>query len=285
MNKNITALVYTRNEERRLPYVYENLRGFCEIIVFDGGSTDGTEEFCRKNGIKFVRRITDDFEPGLRWVFEKTPTEYVMHVYCAHIYPQELLDQFAIVANEGKYEAVFHDVVIYRYGEVVHRPHFRRISSGCNFYKKSVVNFNESKIHDELAIRFSNERMLRLEAKDSLSLHLFQDDDCESFTKKTINYCVTEANQKFPEVHEPNIFKMFFGALGRFVYWHIRTGAFTKGSKGLVYSIMNLIYDINLSVMIWERSKKLLQPNSARLNDEMKKRLLTNYKGTANKSM
>ena len=61
MNKNITAIVFARNELRRLPYVIDNLKGFCEIIVCDGGSTDGTLDYCNKNNIKYV--VRPEFRP------------------------------------------------------------------------------------------------------------------------------------------------------------------------------------------------------------------------------
>ena len=51
MNNNITAMIFTFNEERRLPFIYDNLKEFCQIIVFDGGSSDGTEKFCNDNNI------------------------------------------------------------------------------------------------------------------------------------------------------------------------------------------------------------------------------------------
>ncbi len=140
MNKNITAIVFARNEARRIPFIYRNLKDFCEVIVFDGGSTDGTKEYCKQNGIKFVVRPEDTTIMRLNtlaWVYENTPTEYVIQVYGAHLYPKQLLEKFSEVANENKKSAVFHDVVIYRYGEVVHRPLFRRISSACGFYKKA----------------------------------------------------------------------------------------------------------------------------------------------------
>jgi len=196
MNKSITAIVFTRNKERRIPVAYKNLKDFSEINVFDGGSTDGTEAFCRENGIKFVSRPVDTSEmrlQSLKWVYENAPSDYVIQVYCAHFYPKQLLDLFAHVAKENKKSAVFHDVVIYRYGAVVHRPLFRTISSACVFYRKSIINFEKSKIHDELAIAFDEKTMVRLKGHDDLSLHLFQDEDCESFTKTTINYEALEA--------------------------------------------------------------------------------------------
>ena len=277
MNKNITAIVFSRNEERRIQAIYENFKDFCEIIVFDGGSTDGTEDFCRKHCIKFVKRPEGDSWADrvkcLPWVYENTPTEYVIHVYGAHYYPKSLLEKFAAIANENKKVAVYHDVVVYRYGEVVHRPVVRRIASACVFCKKSVVNFENSKIHDEFSITFDKRTMLRLPGRDDLSLHLFQDEDCESFTRKTVNYVSIEARQRFAIGERMTGMRLLLGPIGRFLYQYIRTGSFTKGSKGLVYSVLNLIYDLNVSIILWELTNQLTFGDAIRKNAEKKAQL------------
>jgi len=277
MNKNITAMVYTLNEERRISTIFQNLKDFCEIIVFDGGSTDGTERYCREVGIKFVLRPPDNSEmrrESLKWAYKNTPTEYVLHVYGAHFYPMPLLERFAQAAHENKIVAVYHDVVVYRYGEVVHSPVIRRIASACVFYKKSIINFNNSKIHDELAITFDKKTMVRLSGRDDLSLHLFQDEDCESFTKKTINYEATEARQRFAQGSRMSGIRLIFGPLRRFVYQYLRTGSFAKGSRGLVYTILNLIYDFNVSIILWELTNDLTLKDAIKKNDERKGSLL-----------
>lgn len=276
MNKNITAIVFTRNEVKRLPAIYQNLKDFCEFIVFDAGSTDETEDFCRENGIKFIARPEDKTIMRLNtlsWVYENTPTEYVIQVYGAHFFPKQLLAKFAEVANENKKSAIFHDVVIYRYGDVVHRPLFRRISSACVFYKKNIINFEKSKIHDELAIEFNENTMIRLPGRDELSLHLFQDEDCESFTKKTINYEALEARQRFASGERMSGPRLIFGPIGRFLYRYFRTGSFSKGSKGLVYSVLNLIYDFNVSIILWELTNQLTFDDAIRKNAEKKAQL------------
>jgi glycosyltransferase involved in cell wall biosynthesis len=279
MNKNITAIVFTLNEERRLPYVYENLKGFCEITVFDGGSTDGTLEYCKKNNIKFVMRPAECYETrakGLFWSINQSPTEYVLHVICSHFYPKELLNRFSEIANENKLSAVYHDVIVYRYGEVVHRPLIRRISSGCNFYKKGVVNFEGSKIHDEMAIKFDKNSMVRLEAKDELSLHLFQDEDCKSYTIKTLKYASTEAEQRFKAGQRIGYFGLIFKPLHRFFYSYFRTGAVVRGERGLIYSILNLVYEFHISILLWELCHDLNLPGVIRENDLVRTRLIKN---------
>ena len=283
MNKNITAIVFTRNEERRISAIHQNLKDFCEIIIFDGGSTDGTEAFCRENSLKFVSRPVDASEmrlQTLRWVYEQTPTDYVIHVYCAHFFPARLLNKFAEVANKNDRSAVFHDIVIYRYGEVVHRPLFRRISSACVFYKKSIINFQNSKIHDELAIDFDERTMERLPGLDDLSLHLFQDEDCESFNKKTINYQAVEARQRFAAGQRMNSPSLIFGPIGRSIYRYFRTGSFAKGSKGLVYSVLNLIYDFNVSIILWELTHSLTLDDAIKKNETHRSMLLLRDNGS-----
>jgi glycosyltransferase involved in cell wall biosynthesis len=287
MNKNITAIVYALNEERRIPFVYQNLKNFCRIIVFDGGSTDGTEGFCRKNGIEFIVRPQDNSymrHDSLKWVYANVPTEYVLHVFCAHFYPQELLSCFSQIADENKLDAAYNDLLVYRYGEIVHRPLFRRISSVCNFYKKSIVDFKDSIIHDELAIKFDPKRMVRLPGNDELSLHLFQDEDCESFSRKTINYEVAEAKQRFDRGERVNFLGLFLKPFGRFIYRYIRAGSFVLGSKGLAYATMNFIYDLNLSILIWERGKELTYADAIRKNQNKKSELLMKNKFDSNQN-
>lgn len=256
MNKNITALVFTFNEERRLPYVHKNLKDFCEIIVLDGGSTDGTLDYCKSQNIKFISR-PHEASPEMRLrnqplLYDHSPTEYVLHVYCAHFFPTELLDRFSRVANENKISAVYHDVVIYRYGTIVHKPTVRRIASACVFYKKTVISPENAKIHDELAIQFDANSMIRLDGRDELSLHLFQDEDCRSYTLKTIEYATREAKERFLSDTRVGFFGLFFKPVYKFIYGYFRTGAFCRGVPGLIYSILNLVYDFQINIILWE---------------------------------
>ena len=279
MNKNITAMIFALNEERRLPLIYENLKNFCEIIVFDGGSTDGTEDYCKKNNINFMSRPkeTDEMRlTGFNWAHINSPTEYVIYVHCAHFYPKELLTRFSEIANENKLDAVYHDVVVYRYGKVVHRPIVKRVSSGCNFYKKSIINFEKSKIHDELAITFDKNKMIRLKGKDELSVHLFQDEDCRSYTTKTLKYANTEANQRFRAGQRVGFVDLFLKPLYRFFYSYIRIGVFARGEPGLIYSILNLVYDFQVNIILWELSHDLSLQGVHRVNADVRSKLIKN---------
>lgn len=283
-NKNITALVFTFNEERRIRFILDNLKGYCNIMVFDGGSTDGTEQICRESGVVFLRRPEcspdDEMRLGsLKWAYDQAPTDYVMHVYCSHFYPPRLLEAFGRLTQQSNLDAIYHDVVVLRYGHVVHRPVVRRISSACVLYKKSIINFHESRIHDELAIQFNAESMVRLMAVDELSLHVFQDDDYLSTEKKHLGYAKTEANQMMRLGHKKVArYDLFIGPLFKFVYYYFRSGAFMNGVPGLIYAIALFQYDLSKNTFLWEMQNSIDRPQAIKANDDLRRRLINHCK-------
>lgn len=280
-------MVFTFNEERRLPFVYQNLKDFCEIIVFDGGSTDGTEAFCKENNIKYIFRPINKnthtnanfqseevYRGTFNFAYAHCATDYVLHVYCAHFYPPALLDEFDRVAIEREKVAVYNDVVIWRYGRIVHQSFLRRVSSACVFYKKSIIDFKRTKIHDELGIVFDKKTMVRLRADNSNSLYLFQDESCISFTIKTIKYAEIEARQQIERCEKKWLFKSLLKALLLFLYSYIRLGSFRFGSKGLAYAVLNLQYDISIALAVWEQNNGLGGIASFQKNDEVRVALM-----------
>ena len=203
-------------------------------------------------------RQSEGMWPGiLNFAYSHCPTDYVLHVFCAHFYPPALLREFDRVASEGIKTAVYNDVVVWRYGSIVHQAFMRRVSSACVFYKKSIIDFEQTKIHDELGIVFDGKTMVRLHADNSNSLYLFQDESCFSFTSKTIKYAEIEARQRIERGEKNGLVTGLFKALIQFFYSYIRLGSFRFGSKGLAYAILNLQYDISIVLTVWEQNNGL----------------------------
>lgn len=278
MYKNFTAAWFLKDELSRLKLLHKNFRGICQIVVFDGGSSDGSEEYCLQNKIRFISKPNavswEERTKLIQWCLNKIETKYVLIVYAAHFYPKSLLDKFGQISNKNELDAVFHNVVIYRYGETVHRAFFRRIPSVCNFFNKEIFKSNNPKIHDEWHIDFDSSNMTKLEPTDDLSLHLFQDEDSISFAKKTINYIEIEAKQKFDEGLRVSFANLLFQPLLSAIFRYIRTGAILYGSKGLVYTYLNFVYDLTLQIRIWELTHSFQRPNAQDLNAKTKKKYL-----------
>ena len=95
---NITVIILTKNEEKRLPFILSTLAYRIPTIVFDGGSTDKTEQIALEYGAQFVNRPPSDsygFTPSdLAFALSHVKTEYILFANCSYDYPDELISKF-----------------------------------------------------------------------------------------------------------------------------------------------------------------------------------------------
>jgi glycosyltransferase involved in cell wall biosynthesis len=69
-NAAVSVLIPTRNEERNLPACLESVRWADEVIVYDSGSTDGTQDIARQSGAVLVERPFDNFSAHKNWALD-----------------------------------------------------------------------------------------------------------------------------------------------------------------------------------------------------------------------
>lgn len=282
MLDNVTIIIRTKNESARLPFVLQNLNGFSKIIVFDGGSTDNTEQICIDYDVEFVIRpdadrliniVGGDYEFMLDYV----TTEYVLNVNCSHFYPKDLLEIFKDVALKSSYAAVYHDVLLYSFGSLVHRPFFRRRSSATNFYRVNSVNFNNKIVHNEAPVETSMSTKLVLPAVDRLSLHLFRDYDVKKSESNHIFYSGQDSSMRYHNGYRTNLFKMIFHPLRHFIHQYVRCGSICYGMRGLIYSIIFAQLELSTQIKIWELQNGVTLCDTILKNQEIRESLFTKY--------
>jgi len=256
----ITAVILTRNEAHRLPSIFENLKGFARIEVYDAGSTDGTKELCIANGVKFqLRNVTTLDVCGAMYkdAFAHVTTPYMLLVSCAHYYPKKLKNAFKKAALEGKYHAVYHDVITYNYSKIVHRPFFRRRASACNFFRLDAINFEKAIYHNEVAVDVPKNLKLYLPATDSLSIHMFREYDAERDESQTIYYANLEAKQRFEMGVRTNFRIVAYSTVKAFLRQYIRCGSICYGLEGFIYALKFANLELSIQVKIWEQQNRI----------------------------
>lgn len=259
-SKKITAIILTKDEAHRLPLIFNNLSDFADIVVFDGGSTDGTLSVCDAHGVEFVSRpieLRDIVGGDIKFALERVKTPYVLYVNCSHYYPNKLLSEFKRVAEEGQYAAVYHDIVIYTYAQVVHRPFFRRRSSAINFYRVDAVNFANTVVHNEAPVELPDHKKWRVPAKDDYAIHLFRDYNVKKAESNHSFYGDQDAQLRFDSGMRTTPSLIVWRPLKYFLYQYFRCGSVRYGVAGFVYAVLFAQLEMNIQMKLWELQQGL----------------------------
>jgi glycosyltransferase involved in cell wall biosynthesis len=273
----ITAIILTKNEERRLPLILENLKDFAEIVVFDGGSTDNTESICVANGVTFISRplgLRETVNGDIRFALGKVQTPYVLYVNCSHYYPPLLLDEFKQVAKEGRYSAVYHDIVIYTYGQIVHRPFFRRTSSATNFYRVDAVNFANSIVHNEAPVEVAEYLKWKVPAEDNFAIHLFRDYNVKKAETNHSFYGDMDSTLRFESGIRTSPWLIVWHPLRTFLFQYIRCGSIRHATAGFIYALLYAQLELNIQIKIWELQNSMDIHSIIRRNLSMRAKML-----------
>lgn len=275
-SKEITAIILTKDEAHRLPLIFKNLDDFAKIVVFDGGSADCTKAVCDEHGVRFISRpsgLRDIVGGDIKFALGKVETPYVLYVNCSHYYPARLLNEFKRIAEEGKYYAVYHDIVIYTYGQVVHRPFFRRRSSATNFYRVDTVNFSNSVVHNEAPVEATDALKWIVPANDAYAIHLFRDYNVKKAESNHSFYGDQDAQLRFDSGLRTDLWLMLWKPLKYFFYQYIRCGSVKYGIAGFVYAALYAQLEMNIQFKIWELQNQYalqnLTQNNLKLRTEM----------------
>lgn len=275
-SEHITAIIFAKDEAKRLPMIFANLSDFAEIIVFDGGSNDNTKEICKQNNIKCIQRPPEYraiVGADLKFGFEHVQTPYLLYVNCSHYYPRRLLREFKRVAEEGRYYAVYHDHVIYTYSKIVHRPFFRRRSSATNFYRVNAVNFEHSIVHNEAPVEVPEHLKFYVPADDEYAVHMFRDYDVKKAEMNHSFYGELDAKQRFEAGARSNLRTILFRPTKYFLYEYIRCGAILGGIEGFIYALLYAQLELNIQLKLWELQKNHSLQSIIERNIEMRKKM------------
>lgn len=80
MSIRLTAVVIALNEAAHLPALAESLRWVDEMLLVDGGSTDGTAEQAARLGMRVVRRAFDNFADQRNYALRHARGDWVLSV-------------------------------------------------------------------------------------------------------------------------------------------------------------------------------------------------------------
>ena len=87
----LSAVIITKNEGRNIGRCLESLQGVADkVIVVDSGSTDGTEEICRRAGVRFEHHDWEGFSGQKNYANSLATGDWILSIDADEALSEEL---------------------------------------------------------------------------------------------------------------------------------------------------------------------------------------------------
>jgi len=248
MDAEITFLIFTYNEARRIEYVLRCFQPYGRIVVMDNYSTDNTAEIAKKYGADVHLHRHNGYveeESVANNALAKVKTDWVYWAFADEVLPHSLLRKLQDVAKEDRYRMVIIPRKNIHYGMKT-----LTLASGASprFFKNGAVDFKDNPIHGMGRFTGATEEVLRLPERDEYSMYHCSTYNLRKFELAHSAYSDTESRQggRFSPV------RMLLYPVYFFLRYYVLRGEWRNGWAAFVITMQYCFFFFNVEAKRWE---------------------------------
>ena len=254
---NITFVLFSFNEEKRIEYVIRNLIPYGQVLILDDGSTDETLAIAEKLGARIVRRPASTLnytENQVMLDFAKIHinTKWIYWSYVDNLLPKTLLEKMREISLQDKYKIVQLPIFTYLWGET--RNEVIR-AAYSNFFHRDYVDFTGNRMHGLGKFLGKPDEILKLPWKKAYAIRHFSLYDLNKFIIAHLNYAQKEAEEKFKEGRKFSLIYLLGSPLKYF--WLFYKRGWRLGVKGLYIALLYSSFRLMVAVKLYELENNL----------------------------
>ena len=249
MDKKISVVIITLNEENIIEKCLSKLKFAEEIIVVDSGSVDRTVAICEQFGAKVFYNKFEGYGLQKQFAVAKTRNDWVFALDADEILTDELINEIDAVFRQNKdaYNGflmqgnhVFMNK-IFKYGHDNHHFYLR-------LFNKKYGNFNSNLVHESVSVEGNLYKL------KNAYLH-YSYDSIEDYIKKLNNYTNLLSKINFDKGKKYSVFEMIIKFIFEFVKKYLIHLNFLNGKEGFIWSSYSAVYTFTKCVKTNERYK------------------------------
>ena len=215
---NLTAIVFTYNEEKRIERVLNNFNKYCELLIIDNYSTDKTCSIIENTGIKVVQIQNKGHldRKNIEKILAIVNTDWLFFIQCSEVIPTTLFFKINTLIDSQKYRAILLNRISYTGGTLTHnqKKFYKNIINNLVYtrlFNRKYLNIDLSKIHYEFPIEINDKFDVAILSPDKFNsiIHL-RDLDIEIGENKHIKYSKFDAEQIYESGKRGSYFRVIF---------------------------------------------------------------------------
>jgi len=243
---NISAVIIVKNGASTIKNTLDALLEFEDVVVYDNGSDDGTQDICRKyNNVNLIEGEFLGFGPTKNKAASFAKNDWIVIIDSDEVIDDELLNTFKtkILDKNTVYILNFH--AYYKDIQIKHcgwnNQKIKRV------YNKTVTKFNNNMVHENIIDNNMNTELLNGNIKH------YSYTSISDFIIKTDRYAKLFAKENKGKKYSNPFIAFIKGTFTFFKTYIIRLG-FLDGYAGLLISISNangayykylMLYEVN----------------------------------------
>jgi glycosyltransferase involved in cell wall biosynthesis len=272
MHDQLTFVVFTFNEEKRLPLVLKNFCNFARILIVDNSSTDRTIEIAKEYGCDVLVNKNQGWvedEITASRVKARVQTDWIYWGYADEMVDASLMNIIGNVIASDNYSVINVEKKNYFLGRFCHGIWAARLN---RVFKKDAIDFSGNKIHYFGRVTVPDERIYVVNSK--YFVHHFISHTAGKYSNTMNVYSDLEVQVGF-NTKPIGMGIILLKAIKRFVVNYAYCGGFKAGIPGLYLILLTIWYDILRDMKLYEAQKRLDVIAIEETNDVVRREILT----------
>lgn len=277
-SNNLSFIIFTYNEERRIEYVIRNLIKYGEVLLLDDGSTDKTKEVAEKMGAKVILRpkmkVVENQEM-LDFVKSVTKAEWIFFGCGDHAFSKRLLERMVEISEQDKIKYVQIPIYTYLWGDtknVMQKGYTPR------FFRRDYVSFSENRVHGMGEFLGAKDEILILPNKEEYAIRHYSTYNIKKFISSHLTYAEIEAQERFQDGRKFNFLRMLI-SMARYFFIYIKSG-FKLGALGFLVAMSYSFFRFMMFFKLYELEHNInlegIEENYSKSKEELLKEIEKN---------
>lgn len=241
---NVSAVMIVKNGARTIHKSLESLRGFDDVVVYDNGSTDGTQEIARNFvNVNLIEGEFDGFGTTKNRAASYAAHDWVLIIDSDEVVDEELLH--ALQTQELDPNAIYIVNFLAYYKEIPIRHCGWNNQKIRRLYNRSVTRFNDNFVHENII----DEGMKKLPMGGNIKHYSYM--SISDFIVKLDRYSTLFATDNVGKKSSSPA-KAFFNGLYSFFRTYVLKRGFLDGYAGLIIAFSHMATNFYKYIKLYE---------------------------------